>query len=214
LTYAPYFQEDRFHGRFDRWRRRAVRITVIVVTLGSAMWLYQHIRNRPIDILERLNDPRRLVTWTDSSLKLSGGVVVPLPEVRGIQWNSPVLYDLSANGIEVCDGHAYGLVRIWHWCGNDRVRTHIARVDVAQLLLFTQDVQATDDEVQQCIYSLGRRRGLTNSPWGWDISDFSAFRSFSQYVETRVKTNLGTPAADAVPIRFNRRGRTGTAGTQ
>lgn len=92
-------------------------------------------------VVETLDDPIAVERVDDRGLVLRDG--------RRFEWgfdvpNAAQLRAVQAaieHGLELStDGRAIGLIRVNHWCGNDRIRVHLARIDVRALLEFLPHV--------------------------------------------------------------------------
>lgn len=103
--------------------------------------------------------------------RLPDGRTVALPGVRNLPLTSRALTEVTLRGVEVAtNGRIYGLVRVHHWCGNDPVREHIARVDISKMLLMLQ-VGLAISPVNEAITSSCRPGGQF-SEFGWNVSEF------------------------------------------
>jgi hypothetical protein len=108
-----------------------------------------------------------------------GGGKVRLPGVPHLPSSLPLLSRLVERGVEVRpDGRVIGLVKIWHWCGSDPVRLHIARVDIANALLYLGhgSVPAACDRLRS------QTQETELSPYGWSVSHFLRFRTFESFL--------------------------------
>lgn len=127
-------------------------VAAIVVALGVAQyvtlgWVI------PRRIVERLDAPIAVESVTREGLVLADGRTLAIPHVADLPADAAAVREAVRHGVEVgADGRMTGLMKIWHWCGNDPVRYHLARVDLTDLaLLFgappTSDVPATVREM-------------------------------------------------------------------
>ena len=87
--------------------------------------------------------------------------------------------ELIARGVEIApDGTVFGLAKIHHWCGNDPVRLHIARVDVAKVLSYLGEVTRMDGtRWEKPIWSGGF------DEHGWNVSDYYAYKEYLDWVK-------------------------------
>lgn len=132
----------------------------------------------PVDQIERLNSPRPTAGWSQAGIRLADGRIVPLPGVEQMPAASKALDLALGQGIEVTsDGRVFGLLRIHHWCGNDPVRVHIARVDLAHLLLYTREVKPKTPLPKQMLMQGDEFR---YSEHGWNISQYTEFTIFEE----------------------------------
>src|SRR3569832_982548 len=91
----------------------------------------------PIKKIETLNNAVAVTRWSSNGLNLADGRIVQLPGIRSLPSESDALTEATKRGVEMAaDGRIWGLVRIHHWCGNDPVREHIARVDISEMMTF------------------------------------------------------------------------------
>jgi hypothetical protein len=122
-----------------------VAITLICFVVCAPMANHYLLTGRlfPVDIIETLESPVAVITWGTTGLVLADGSTVPLPGIDALPAESDVLTQTTARGVEITpDGRVIGLVRIHHWCGNDPVREHLIRVDIADLLAYRQYTEA------------------------------------------------------------------------
>lgn len=94
----------------------------------------------PKEIIETLNSPVAITSINENGLKTANGKMIPVPGVSKTAIPASVATDVLQHGVEVQqDGTIHALVRIHHWCGNDPVRYHLARVDLSSLLLVVNE---------------------------------------------------------------------------
>lgn len=127
-------------------------------------------------VVEDLDHPTSVSRIDDRGLILSDG--------RRVEWgfhapNAARLRAVEAavaQGIEISDdGRAVGLVRIHHWCGNDPVGWHWARVDVRELLEFL--VHATKASPRAAVDLAWSDRQFGRH--GWNVSQWDQFERWS-----------------------------------
>jgi hypothetical protein len=135
-------------------------------------------------IVEVLRSPVAVVGWSEEALLLADGRPVKLPEIRVLPVRSEGLSRATRRGVELGqDGRVYGLVRVHHWCGNDPVREHIARVDLSYFLAFLgegQLVAGLDPELQA---TLAQSPGGRFSAYGWDVGEYVQFRGWCRLAD-------------------------------
>ncbi len=84
---------------------------------------------------------------------------------------------MTKRGVEIgSNGEVYGLVRVHHWCGNDPVREHIARVDISDVMTFLRigEIVAPGPKVESSVRELGG----AFSKWGWRFEEFYQYESW------------------------------------
>ncbi|MCM8541895.1 MAG: hypothetical protein NE328_16620 [Lentisphaeraceae bacterium] len=90
----------------------------------------------PKAIIEELNNTRQVREITSNGLIMADGSLVKIRHISKLPKDSKTLREAIERGIEIDDkGNTFGLVKIWHWCGNDPVRYHLARVNLSSLVL-------------------------------------------------------------------------------
>jgi len=153
-------------------------------------------RFSPISKVETLQNPVAVKAWTSNSLVLVDGRTVQIPGVRELPVEASALTEITKRGIEVGpDGRTYALVRIHHWCGNDPVRNHIVKVDLSRTLMFLhigvplEAVPRAEDTAWE--------DGGDFFKWGWNVSEFTRFKSWLAVTENvqRTFTNLAAEPA-------------------
>jgi len=127
-------------------------------------------------LVETLDDPTAVDRVDDGGLVLRDG--------RRVEWGFDVpnagrlraVHAAIEHGIELTpEGRAIGLIRIHHWCGNDRIRVHLARVDVRKLLEFLPHVWPASP------HNPGDRSWSDPhfGRYGWNVSKWRQFELWS-----------------------------------
>ena len=161
--------------------RRIPRWVVLSLFLGvcsclvifGPQWLATG-RIFPKSIIEKLESPVAVSAWTRHGLVLGDGRLVSLVGIDELPETSRALAEATRHGVEVGpDGAVIALVRIHHWCGNDPVRKHLARVDIAELLRFYGEdgrirEQVDIDECPSSDSDFGQ--------YGWNISAYLGYQ--------------------------------------
>jgi hypothetical protein len=157
------------------WLSIGVLLVAAFVALPRIGFFMLTGRFTPIHKVESLQTPVAVRGWTAEGLSLSDGRLVSLPGVRALPNMSPALSEMTKRGVEIAhDGRVCGLVRIHHWCGNDPVREHIARVDISDAMMFLHIGQAVAPlpDADQTVREAGGRF----TEWGWNISEYMQFQ--------------------------------------
>lgn len=150
-------------------------LTIAAFAFWPQIVFYQFTgRFYPIRRIESLQGSVGVAGWNDSELMLADGRKVKLPGFRKLPLKSEGLFAATKQGVEIApDGRIFGLVRIHHWCGNDPVQEHVARVDISDLLLFLGEGEP--------IFKLPPQEeglqppGGTFSRFGWTVDEFLQF---------------------------------------
>lgn len=144
---------------------------------------------RSEEIIETLHEPLTVARWCKDGLVLADGRTVTLPGIPELPEKSAMLLRLVSSGVEIDPaGRIYGLIDVWHRCGNDPVGRHVARVDIARVLEFVGECGAPGpiegaplDEICDDV-----------SEYGWNVS---CYYSFTRRWTDATPPN-GTPAND------------------
>lgn len=131
----------------------------------------------PIQKIEPLLNPVAVNKWSSDGLHLADGRTVQLPGVRLLPSESAALAEATKRGVELhADGRVWGLVRVHHWCGNDPVKLHVARVDLANMMMFLRigEPIASIPEID----SFSATPGGTFTEMGWRIGEFMQFQAW------------------------------------
>jgi len=141
--------------------------------------------NPPIDNVESLQNPLQVSEWNSGGLVLSTGRIVTVPGIKNLPLTSAALIEATSHGIEIGpEGRVIGLVRVWHWCGNDPIRKHLARVDVARLLMYLGEGSFAEPSIQPPSWHTTKKR-FTDQ--GWDVGDFSVFVQWNRELEAALR---------------------------
>ena len=181
--------------------------SAIVLTAIGLSFAWPHIdhylltaRFFPIDKIERLSSPVSVRGWDEACLLLADGRRVQLPEFARLPVKSPALSEATKRGVEIAvDGRIYGLVRVHHWCGNDPVREHVARVDLSHMLTFIREGERTTPPSDSDV--MAHETGGQFSEWGWEVGEFGRYQMNRKDGATdrsqpiRSETNRPLPAA-------------------
>lgn len=158
-----------------------VAVVAGVFALGPRLSFYTLTgRFFAVEKIETLQNPIVVIKWDADGLSLADGRKVPISGVRSLPSQSPGLAEATKRGVEVgSDGRVWGLVKVHHWCGNDPVRHHIARVDLAAMMIFLR-VGEPSVPVRETEF-LATEPGGRFSEWGWNIGEFSHFQSWQRF---------------------------------
>ena len=126
----------------SRWRptRRSI-VPLAVGCLTSALWFSRETQSFPWgtrrEVIESLQDPRAVLAIDAEGLVLGRNERLTIPGSPFSAIANAALWEATRRGVEVgADGRAVGLLPIWHWCGNDPIREHVARIPLTQLVQY------------------------------------------------------------------------------
>ncbi len=143
-------------------RSRKAKWVLAVATLAAiliARWFYVVNDRSPKTIVDALNSSLTIKSVGEEGLVTADGRMLPLPDVPKPRFPASVARDILDHGVEVTpDGSVYGLVRVVHWCGNDPVRFHLARIDLTSLLIAQEQCRASawDDGIDLSLFGFAR----------------------------------------------------------
>jgi hypothetical protein len=162
------------------------RITIKHLMIGIAVSAALFTAGRKnSELIEELRNPRQVRGWSSAGLILDDGRTVPLPGIRLIPSQSKVLANATGRGVEINpDGRVIGLVKVHHWCGNDPIRRHIARVDLAEMMMLLDEGSFDLDPV---FARWEWNRAGRFSEYGWDMSEYCQLRTLHSALEGRKK---------------------------
>lgn len=104
---------------------------IIVIAFCLAVMLALTVR------IDFLSDPKSVRNIDGNRLVLENGSAIVFTELQYIPTNHVVLAALDS-GVEISDdGLAYGLLRMYHYCGNDFVRYDRRRLCINALCVVT-----------------------------------------------------------------------------
>jgi len=136
-------------------------------------------------VVETLDKPRPVVARAGTTLILDDGTQVPLPDVVSVNNWTPILNAACVRGVEVVDGRPFGLISVWHSCGNDPVGKHVARIDLADLVIFSGEGVGPTGPTQ-------KSHSSSVTEYGWYAGDYYAFSEWEQ--ENRLARSRDTAA--------------------
>jgi len=132
-------------------RKTIVVVSSVALLLVAVIFAQPHIsfymltgHFSPVHKIESLETSVAVKSWTTNGFLLLDGHTIRLPGLHSLPGESPALTEITKRGVEIsADGRVYGLVRVHHWCGNDPVREHIARVNISDAMMFLHIGQTT-----------------------------------------------------------------------
>jgi hypothetical protein len=107
-----------------------------LILLGILASFHLLLTGSPVPLfrMERLHSPKDVASIEADAIVTTDGTRVALPNAALIRERPILAKDILERGIEVFpNGEIIGLFRIDHWYGNDPVRFHLARVNLASL---------------------------------------------------------------------------------
>lgn len=157
-------------------RRFAYRTLLVLTVIAGAYAVFYFGLNyllwgrlTPLSHVEKLENPVEVVSWEPQGLRLADGRTVLPAGMIELPEQSDTLRVATKEGVEIApDGRVFGLVKMWHWCGNDPVRHDISRVDVAQLLAFHQEGKSSLQPHRYAEVNFVKAGG--GGPRGWNTS--------------------------------------------
>jgi hypothetical protein len=186
------FDTPRSRSRcFNKRAATAVAITIAaIVVLGILLPPFKSRTpfQRPRFIIEKLQNPATIQSWTPKGLRLEDGRTIPLPDLARQPLPCEIPSQLKIVEVEIKDDRVYANVRVHHWCGNDPVRRHIARVDLA-LFLIAGSYATPSNDGRNWWLPLNPYSEFTISKFGLRVGDYYSFRSWCQLVAAEPMIN-------------------------
>jgi hypothetical protein len=172
--------------------RRAMALVAVTAALCAITLSYRRI-------VEELDSPVKAAGWSEAGLLLSDGRSVKLPGIELLPPISAALTEATCRGVELNrDGRVYGLVRVHHWCGNDPVREHVARVDLSYLVAFVGEGRTADVMPQELRLRMANGSGGRFGARGWELGEFYQFKNWCRIAEelrfTAAAAGTGPPS--------------------
>jgi hypothetical protein len=166
----------------SRIRKYVLPISLLALLVGLLLLaVFPSREMASYTIIETLTRAVPVADWDEAGLLLADGRHVPLPGLAKLPVTSEALSLATESGVEIDDaGNVVGLVRVHHWCGNDPCRTHLARVNLAHVLMYFREEKPTaklPDVLTDEEWIVG---GMPFSEWGWRVSEFHQFQLWSR----------------------------------
>lgn len=95
---------------------------------------------KPVQIIETLHGPVAVAGIEKNGLRISDNRLLNIPGAATLDLPPAISRDIMKHGVEIApDGTILALLRVHHWCGNDPVRVHFARLELASVLLLIRE---------------------------------------------------------------------------
>jgi hypothetical protein len=123
---------------WKRLLRACARVLLLLLLVLSGCHFMLTGSPMPLFRIDRLRNAQRVAGIDGDAIILAsrerGQQRATLPFINGIPTNA-VFKAALKRGVELdaSSGRAYGLLKIWHWCGNDSMRYDLRRVDLSAL---------------------------------------------------------------------------------
>lgn len=167
-------------------RARILKYSIVILLLGliAGALIAPALSTRSwstYEIVETLDQAIPVNSWDKDGLQIEDGRRVSFPGFIQLPSTSEAVTQAIKSGVEIdVQGNIYGLVRIHHWCGNDRCRNHVARVNLAHMLMFLQQGVLSRPLPQSLTADIMPVGSNSFSEWGWNVSDYFSFQSWSR----------------------------------
>ncbi len=143
------------------------------------------------DVTEKLDKPVPVQGWSKDGLALADGRTVKLPGFKSLPEDSSLLKEATAYGVEVDrSGRVVALVRVWHWCGTDIIRRHVARVDLANALIYFDQGERTFTVASGTRMEPESKGKPFIGKNGWVMSDYHAFKDWESANRKELRKHL------------------------
>jgi hypothetical protein len=121
--------------------KKVIRIIFIVIGIGFVLSLLPITRQH----IDELDNPKTVSQIYPHGILLQDRTFVELPNITEIPVKSSVFQAALKQGIEMNqDGNVYGILKLWHSCGNDPIRLDLRKVNLSDLAAFLHPNGATE----------------------------------------------------------------------
>lgn len=173
-------------------RRRSLKWIGILFVIVGAFYFLLTGSPFPIARIERLKDPVKISEIKTDGLITADGRKLSIKHIQKIPTDLLALQDAVRDGIEVdSDGYLIGRLKIHHWCGNDLVRYHVARINLSWLLILSGE--STDLAIPEDVIWKHDRVGLRYGKYGLRIEDYLNLQMINDSVKLREDEPRATP---------------------
>lgn len=159
-------------------------ITVLII-LGTFMAFHYFLTGSftPKSEIETLKNPLQVQKITKTSIILENGESVKIKYISEIPVGLKVLNDAVNKGVEIDEeGNVFGLLKIHHWCGNDPIRYHLAKIQLSSLILASGEVHPSERPKVLSFLSLDNKLRYTEH--GLSISDLVKIYQITNYLKS------------------------------
>ena len=156
--------------------RLGLPICGFALALTAGWSLYTAMFSSRLSHIEALVAPSRVSAWSKSGIRFANGKYVMPNGMTELPEHPPMaIQNALERGLEVTSDHrVIGLIHIWHWCGNDRIRYDLSRIDVAQFLTFYSEGKSSLKMNSKKFTSSAVNEGFSSH--GWSVSERVAMR--------------------------------------
>jgi len=124
-------------------KQAALLITILIGSLAGSYFLLTGSLF-PKTIRDQLESPHLVSAINTQDIQLSDGRLIQLKDAALLRAVPVISEDILTHGVEIdASGELYSLVRIHHWCGNDPVRYHLAKVNLNALTIVLKNTPNT-----------------------------------------------------------------------
>lgn len=174
---------------------RIIKIALVALVVGvSGLHFMLTGWPFPLFIVKRLHNPIQVKQITAAGFVTSDSKLIKVQYVNELPVDSEIIRAAVAKGIEVTDkGQTFGLLKIWHWCGNDPVRYHIARVNLSALILAAGG--KPDSDVTQDVRTIlsSNSKELKYERFGLRMDRFFQIQTIQRYLKMDRRQESLTP---------------------
>lgn len=153
----------------------------------------------PLFHIEPLMHPVKVTAIDVDGLVTAEGRKLAIRHIATIPTELPALRDAVRKGVEIDpDGYLIGRLKIHHWCGNDPVRYHLARVNLTSLLMLSgapTSLPVPEGMIRKNDRALRFRYG----EHGLLMDDFCRLGKINSFIQTQQTEPGGAPTNTPSP---------------
>lgn len=138
--------------------------------------------------VEPLIHPVAVKGWSDKGLLLADGRFMMPAGMRKLPIKSELLALATKRGVDVLpNGHVFGQVSMFHWCGNDPIKQDLRRFDLGDLLAYYREGECIPEPVDD---GWSRKPSTIFYRERIDISELHRFRDFQVAYHEQMKEDV------------------------
>lgn len=188
-----------YYDLMDHLTKQAVGglIALSMVPIGCGAMNYMTFgslwRHSQVDILQ----PKRIVrSWNEQGLLLDDGRRVLPAGMTALPARSDALTAITKRGVQVdADGQVFGLLSLFHTCGNDPVGYDLRKINVAHFLLFYGEGTGTVRFLRSDMIPVYHGPGPSGNDWS--TANLAAMKVSFDFANAPESPGFQKPSSDS-----------------